>query len=344
MATSPIPPSIATYHPYAAQTRSPAIPSPVGQFFTRVGESVSDWWRNIIGGWQGDVTGDGTYRVTEADWVNAPLQGRARVVDGDTVVVNGTPVRIGRIDAPEKGEIAYTADGRAYRAGDAATRTLQERAAGGRLYVTPTDIDVYGRIVGDVHRASRTGGGRSEPPPPEGTMSVPLPLYEYTPRQERPTGGVPPTRPAGGQRLAMGEDPYREQLQRVRQGIRAIVGSGAHPDTINNFLQSYVYPVYLAPLLQARQAWQERQWNMYDAAVKARAKASSGAAAQPKPTKGESVSYTDPVTGMSVTGRYYSDKGVVVWYQPGKPGNPETGEPATRGGVVMERVRPGRGL
>ena len=173
--------------------------------------------------WSGNILGDGSYRIRDEDWVGLPvapppsvaaippaegraapspmaapalISGQAVAVDGDTlqVSVNGVmvPVRIRGIDAPEAGEIVR-GEGGAYRGGDAATRTLAERLVGARVTISPTDIDVYGRIVGDVHRATRTGGGESPPGPGPGETLAPYKPYVYTPPAAQPesTGPTP---------------------------------------------------------------------------------------------------------------------------------------------------------
>ncbi len=70
----------------------------------------------------------------------APFEGRVWVIDGDTLSVQGTRVRMFGIDAPELSQYG------GYKA-----RSHLIRLAGGRqVRVHPVDIDCYGRIVARV--------------------------------------------------------------------------------------------------------------------------------------------------------------------------------------------------
>ncbi|MEM1314937.1 MAG: hypothetical protein AAGI51_10310 [Pseudomonadota bacterium] len=60
----------------------------------------------------------------------APLEGPARVVDGDTLRLGGERVRLEAIDAPERDRRCEDAVGRAYARGRAATEALRRLIRG----------------------------------------------------------------------------------------------------------------------------------------------------------------------------------------------------------------------
>lgn len=74
------------------------------------------------------------------------LSGGARVVDGDTLVLDGTRIRLAGIDAFER-EQSCRRDGSDYACGDIARRRLAELASGGRVACAGRTVDRYGRLV-----------------------------------------------------------------------------------------------------------------------------------------------------------------------------------------------------
>jgi endonuclease YncB( thermonuclease family) len=56
----------------------------------------------------------------------ADLTGRPRIVDGDTIWIGGTKIRLHGIDAPESKQTCKKADGSEYRCGKMATFALAE--------------------------------------------------------------------------------------------------------------------------------------------------------------------------------------------------------------------------
>lgn len=74
------------------------------------------------------------------------LTGPARVVDGDTLEVQGQKVRLHGIDAPEIRQTCTRA-GKVWACGVAARRHLEELIARRPVTCTKTDTDRYGRIV-----------------------------------------------------------------------------------------------------------------------------------------------------------------------------------------------------
>ena len=75
------------------------------------------------------------------------LSGIAKVIDGDTLKISGTRIRLFGIDSPEKGQICRKSDGE-YNCGKQATVALSEKIFGSKIYCFKKDIDRYGRIVG----------------------------------------------------------------------------------------------------------------------------------------------------------------------------------------------------
>jgi endonuclease YncB( thermonuclease family) len=55
----------------------------------------------------------------------ADVTGKARVVDGDTIHIGKTKIRLHGIDAPETKQECYRMDGSPYRCGEAATDALR---------------------------------------------------------------------------------------------------------------------------------------------------------------------------------------------------------------------------
>ena len=77
---------------------------------------------------------------------HADVSGPARVIDGDTIEVNGSRVRLHGIDAPESEQLCC-AGGTAWQCGQHATRALTDRVDGRVVDCEERDLDRYGRIV-----------------------------------------------------------------------------------------------------------------------------------------------------------------------------------------------------
>ena len=102
----------------------------------------------------------------------APIEGRAQVIDGDTIAVEGAEarIRLDAIDAPESSQPCFDEAGKRYLCGARAAEALAEMISrNGRVSCTPKERDKYGRIVavcriGDVELQSGDGpprlGGR----------------------------------------------------------------------------------------------------------------------------------------------------------------------------------------
>jgi len=73
-----------------------------------------------------------------------PIAGQASVIDGDTIEIHGTRIRLWGIDAPEHDQTCV-ADGRAYRCGQKAALALSDRVGSHTVMCEARDIDRYGR-------------------------------------------------------------------------------------------------------------------------------------------------------------------------------------------------------
>ena len=78
--------------------------------------------------------------------VRADVSGRARVIDGDSLKIGGTRVRLFGIDAPERGQSCQTG-GELWICGGLARVRLEERISGRKVVCEEKDRDRYGRIV-----------------------------------------------------------------------------------------------------------------------------------------------------------------------------------------------------
>ncbi|MGU3358877.1 thermonuclease family protein [Methylobacterium sp. M6A4_1b] len=76
-----------------------------------------------------------------------PIVGRASVIDGDTLEVRGTRIRLHGIDAPESAQLCKDADGKDYRCGQTAALTLSDHIGNRLATCDPRDTDRYGRVV-----------------------------------------------------------------------------------------------------------------------------------------------------------------------------------------------------
>jgi endonuclease YncB( thermonuclease family) len=77
-----------------------------------------------------------------------PLTGQADVVDGDTIVIAGTRIRLEGIDAPEAGQICGRRLMGTWSCGTEATRALARLVEGKELGCESHGLDKYGRVLG----------------------------------------------------------------------------------------------------------------------------------------------------------------------------------------------------
>jgi endonuclease YncB( thermonuclease family) len=73
-------------------------------------------------------------------------KGQASVIDGDTIEIHGTRIRLFGIDAPESGQLC-TAQGKTYPCGGQAALVLADKIKGHVVECRPKDQDQYGRPV-----------------------------------------------------------------------------------------------------------------------------------------------------------------------------------------------------
>lgn len=82
------------------------------------------------------------------------LVGRASVIDGDTLEIHGTRIRLHGIDAPESSQTCHRA-GEPWRCGQEAALRLDELVRDKTVSCRETDRDRYGRTVAVCHAAGR---------------------------------------------------------------------------------------------------------------------------------------------------------------------------------------------
>ncbi len=76
------------------------------------------------------------------------LAGRPRVLDGDTVVLEGTKVRLHDIDAPERDQWCLSPTSARYPCGEHAARALFQAIGTGDVRCQSRGTDRYGRMLG----------------------------------------------------------------------------------------------------------------------------------------------------------------------------------------------------
>jgi endonuclease YncB( thermonuclease family) len=74
------------------------------------------------------------------------MTGQASVIDGDTIDIHGTRIRLHGIDAPESGQ-PCTINGKAWPCGRRAAFALSDKIKGHTVECRPKDTDRYGRSV-----------------------------------------------------------------------------------------------------------------------------------------------------------------------------------------------------
>lgn len=95
----------------------------------------------------------------------ASIEGVARVIDGDTLEIAGTRVRLEGIDAPEGDQSCARADGGTWRCGQAASVELQRLVGTVPIRCDSRGLDKYGRTLAicfngakDINAAMVRGG------------------------------------------------------------------------------------------------------------------------------------------------------------------------------------------
>lgn len=77
----------------------------------------------------------------------AGVDGKVRVIDGDTLDVGGVRVRLHGVDAPEIGQTCTTLTGKSWDCGTWVSREVRARFQGAEASCEPVEKDRYGRVV-----------------------------------------------------------------------------------------------------------------------------------------------------------------------------------------------------
>ncbi|WP_319798999.1 thermonuclease family protein [Nitrobacter sp.] len=77
----------------------------------------------------------------------ADLVGQSTVIDGDTLEIHGTRIRLWGIDAPESSQLCRGEDSLPFRCGAKAANALDGLIGGRPVRCTPVSTDQYGRTV-----------------------------------------------------------------------------------------------------------------------------------------------------------------------------------------------------
>ena len=75
------------------------------------------------------------------------LNGVASVIDGDTVEIRGTRIRLHGIDAPESRQLCTRPSGQSWRCGQQAALALSDRIGRRSAICVARDTDRYGRTI-----------------------------------------------------------------------------------------------------------------------------------------------------------------------------------------------------
>lgn len=87
------------------------------------------------------------------------VQGRASVIDGDTLEIHGQRIRLWGVDAPEARQTCEDSGGATYPCGRLAAHRLDERLRDRVVVCFEEDIDRYGRVVARCEAGGEDIGG-----------------------------------------------------------------------------------------------------------------------------------------------------------------------------------------
>ncbi len=96
--------------------------------------------------------------VFETAHATSALVGRASVIDGDTIEIQGKRVRLWGIDAAESSQWCFNASGNEYRCGRDAAFRLDDMLTGRVVQCVEKDRDRYQRIVAECFFTHPTEG------------------------------------------------------------------------------------------------------------------------------------------------------------------------------------------
>ncbi|GAX83763.1 hypothetical protein CEUSTIGMA_g11188.t1 [Chlamydomonas eustigma] len=92
----------------------------------------------------------------------SPIQGPARVVDGDTLVINEERIRLYGVDAPEKAQSCKTSKGAEYSCGQRSKEALTTKIGSKQVTCLVKNKDQYGRNVAVCTLRGGLLGGEGE--------------------------------------------------------------------------------------------------------------------------------------------------------------------------------------
>jgi endonuclease YncB( thermonuclease family) len=75
------------------------------------------------------------------------MKGQASIIDGDTLEIHGTHIRLWGIDAPESSQLCRGEDSSPYQCGAKAANDLDAFIARRLVSCIPISLDQYGRTV-----------------------------------------------------------------------------------------------------------------------------------------------------------------------------------------------------
>ena len=75
------------------------------------------------------------------------IEGRMRVLDGDTLTRDGIRIRLSGVDAPEKDQVCVAPDGMSWPCGRLATQALEARIGRDPVRCQVVESDIYDRLV-----------------------------------------------------------------------------------------------------------------------------------------------------------------------------------------------------
>lgn len=87
--------------------------------------------------------------ASASDQATPGLDGMGSVIDGDTIEIHGTRIRLNGIDAPESAQLCRDGRGSAWRCGQQAAMALSDRIGRQPVSCQQTDTDRYRRVVAD---------------------------------------------------------------------------------------------------------------------------------------------------------------------------------------------------
>jgi endonuclease YncB( thermonuclease family) len=88
-----------------------------------------------------------TSMVGDRAFANDNLTGQASIIDGDTLEIHGTRIRLWGVDAPESTQLCRGEDSNQYRCGAQAANDLDAFIARRPVSCLPISLDQYGRTV-----------------------------------------------------------------------------------------------------------------------------------------------------------------------------------------------------